>query len=209
MQKPFSTRLTMNNILLDRLPAIKVLGVWIQADLNWETNTKQLCKSAFSRISILSKLKYAGVKRDDLLLVYKMFIRSIPEYCSVVFNSSLTIEQSEKLEAIQSTSLKIILGDAYMSYNSAMQEVGLERLSTRRERRMESFAVKCVKNSHNKKMFPLNPNASAKEKFIVNFARTSRYMRSTIPQCQRLLNKLVIKKNLSKHIIICIYVRTR
>ena len=147
VQQPYSTRLSLNNVTLERLQAIKILGVWVQEDLNWETNTKQLCKSAFSRISILSKLKYTGVKKEDLLLVYKMFIRSIPEYCSVVFTSSLTNEQSQKLEAIQSTSLRIILGDDYHSYDSALQEVGLERLSDRRKKRMESFAIKCVKKT--------------------------------------------------------------
>ena len=50
---------------------------------------------------MLTKLKYAGVRIEDLLDIYILFIRSVTEYCAVVFHSSLTIEQSNKLEMIQ------------------------------------------------------------------------------------------------------------
>ena len=111
LKDSFATRLSMNNVALERLSEIKILGVWIQEDLSWAKNTKQLCISAFSRISVLSKLKYAGICNADLISVYKMFIRCIPEYCSVTFHKSLTQDQSAKLETIQSTSLKIILAE--------------------------------------------------------------------------------------------------
>ena len=42
-----------------------------------------------ARISLLSKLKYIGMKMEDLLTVYKTFIRCIVEYCCVVWHSSL------------------------------------------------------------------------------------------------------------------------
>ena len=46
---------------------------------------------------MLTKLEYAGVSLEDLVDIFILFIRSITEYCSVAFHSSLTIEQSEKL----------------------------------------------------------------------------------------------------------------
>ena len=45
-------------------------------------------------------------------------------------------------------------------------------------------------------MFPLNPvlngqiQVRAREKYKVNFAHTTAYKNSTIPYCQRLLNKI-------------------
>ena len=46
----------------------------------------------------------------DLLEIYSVFMRSRAEYMSVVWNSSLTILEGNKIENIQKTSLKIILG---------------------------------------------------------------------------------------------------
>ena len=63
----------------------------------------------YSRLSMLTRLKYVGVNTEDLLEVYKLFIRSIIEYCSVVYHSRLTEEQSNKIERIQKTCLRVIL----------------------------------------------------------------------------------------------------
>ena len=106
----FATRLAINGQTIEQKEACKVLGVWISQDAgDWERNTKKICKSAYSRVSMLTKLKYVGVKIQDLLEIYCLFIRSRAEYCAVAFHSSLTQEQSRKIENIQRTSLKIIL----------------------------------------------------------------------------------------------------
>ena len=179
---------------MERLSVIKLLGLWLDEDLTWETNTKQICIKAYTRMQMLTKLKYAGIKRDDLLDIYKLFIRSTAEYCSVVFHTSLTKKQSKKLEAIQSTSLKIILGNSYIDYKSALEICSLKTLSERRNDRMIKFAVRCVQDKFNKQIFPLNKNPKNKEAFTVNFARTNQYLNSTVPQCQRMLNEFVKQK---------------
>ena len=183
----FTTRLTLNEMPLERVTVIKLLGVWLQEDMGWQENTKQICKSAYSRISILGRLKYVGLTTDTLLTIYKLFIRCIPEYCSTVFHSSLTQEQAHKIERIQANCLKVILGENYVSYEAALEMCDLELLSTRREKRQLSFALKCTKNQFTQNMFPLNAEVR-KEKFLVNFARTEKYKMSAVPQCQRALN---------------------
>ena len=95
-QEQFSTRLTLNSQLLDQKEACKVLGVWLEEDAgSWSKNTTELCRSAYGRISMLTKLKYVGVSRSDLIEIYCLFIRSRAEYASVSFHSSLTQEQSK------------------------------------------------------------------------------------------------------------------
>ena len=127
--------------------------------------------------------------------IYKLFIRSVPEYCSVVFHTSLTNKQTKKMELIQSTCLKIILDSEYTCYETALQLCNLDSLSERRQARMEKFAVKCVKDKFNKHIFPANNNPHNKDSFHVNFARTNRYLNSTVPQCQRLLNMIAKDDN--------------
>ena len=97
----FSTRLQINGKNLERKSVSKLLGVWISEDLNWARNCQEICKKAYSRLSLITKLKYVGVKTEDLVEIYILFIRSVTEYCSVVFHSRLTVEQSQKLENIQ------------------------------------------------------------------------------------------------------------
>ena len=144
---------------------------------------------------MLTKLKYAGVSIEDLIDIYVLFIRSIAEYCSVVFHSSLTNEQTFKIEQIQKICLKVILGEMYVSYSSALEMTNLTTLADRREKRCLDFAKKCIKHPKNSRMFPAKKFEKSdhllrkREKFEVNFASSHAYQRSAIPYCQRLLNE--------------------
>ena len=179
---------------MEQVKVAQLLGVWLDDQLSWSRNCKEICKKAYSRLSMLTKLKYAGVSIEDLVDIFILFIRSVTEYCSVAFHSSLTIEQSEKIEQIQKTCLKVILGEMYVSYSAALEMTNLTKLSDRREKRCLDFARKCLKHPRNKRLFPLK-KSEEKEHFLrkneifeVNFASTSKYYQSAIPYCQRLLN---------------------
>ena len=143
---------------------------------------------------MLTKLKYAGVSITDLLDIYCLFVRSCAEYCSVVFHSSLTQEQSKKIENIQKTSLKIILRDNFVDYEAACEMAGLEKLETRRQTRLLVYAKKCLKHPQNSRFFPENDSFDAeplirnREKLKMNFCHGEKYLKSAIPTCQRLLN---------------------
>ena len=139
--------------------------------------------------------------------MYQLFIRSCTEYCAVAFHSGLTETESRSLERLQSTCLKVILQDNYISYSAALEMTGLQTLDERREDRCLNFSLKCIKHSENSRFFPLNPNIQnnnidirERENFHVNFARTEDYRQSTIPHCQRLLNNYFKEKELPKDI---------
>ena len=174
----FTTRLQIDNEFIERVPVMEILGTWISEDLTWTKNCQEICKKAYSRLSIITKLKYVGVGLEDLIDIYVKFIRSITEYCAVSFHSSLTQEQSNKLEKIQKTCLRVILGDMYTDYNSALLMCGLETLSDRRNKRCLEFSLKSLKHPRNSRLFPRNPVKSGHRKqthenFKVNFASTS------------------------------------
>ena len=198
-KEKFTTRLSVNDQSLERISVMQLLGVWISEDLSWDKNCQEICKKAYSRLSLLTKLKYVGVSSQDLLDIYKLFIRSVTEYCAVAFHSSLTQKQNNKLENIQKTCLKVIYGEDYLDYDSALVRSGLEKLSDRRLKRCLDFSLKCLNNSKMQKMFPRNPNFSERvrhsEPFFVNFASTNTYRKSAIPFCQRLLNKHIKERN--------------
>ena len=144
---------------------------------------------------MISKLKYVGVRTEDLIEIYILFVRSISEYCSVAFHSSLTQKQSNIIERIQKTALKVILSENYVSYEAALEMCGLTSLYQRREERCLTFGIKAIKHLTQKKMFPLKSEQMLNgqvlrghETFKVNFARTEAYRRSAVPFIQRKLN---------------------
>ena len=194
IRTPFTTRLTVNGQWLERKQYLKLLGVWLQEDGGWEKNTQELCKKAYMRLGMLTKLRYAGVNTEDLIIIYKLHIRSCLEYNAVSFHSSLSSQQAAALERCQSVCLKVILQDNYVSYEAALEMTGLEILADRRLKRCLDFSKKCLQHPINKRMFPLNPNLNNqqnirdREKYKVNFAHKNIYQNSTIPFCQRLLN---------------------
>ena len=128
-----------------------------------------------------------GLSVEDLLDIYILYNRIVTKYCSVSFHSSLTKVQSKKLEIIQNTVLKVILGDMYISYRAALEMFGLDTLYARRQKRCLDFAPKCIKRPRNRRLYPLNPPVSNehyirdKDKFKVNYARTESCKISAIP----------------------------
>ena len=121
-----STRIILNDENLERVHHVKLLGVWITDNLDWALNTRELCKKAYARITLLTKLKYAGTQIADLITIYNTFIRCLLEYCCIVWHSSLTIAQINSIERVQKISLRIILGDEYQGYEEALEACGLE-----------------------------------------------------------------------------------
>ena len=191
----FATRININGKLIERNRAIKLCGVWLQEDGGWGKNTDELCKNAYARIGLLTKLKYAGTGIEDLVKIYKTFIRSKLEFCSVAFHSGLSKQQSNTLDRCEATCLKIILQESYISYEAACEMLGLTKLSERRLARCYRFSQQCLKHPQNQRIFPRNENTNnlrSKEPFKVNFGYTEAYKRSAVPFCQRLLNSAAV-----------------
>ena len=128
-REKFAARFFVNEKLIERKYVCKVLGVWLQENEEWAKNTAELCKRSYAKMSMLRKLKYAGVSLKDLLDLYKLFIRGSAEFCSVAWHFGLSNTQSSAIEKIQSTSLKILLKNDYISYQNALSKTGLSTLA--------------------------------------------------------------------------------
>ena len=151
-------------------------------------------------MSLLTKLKYAGLSHKKLINIYCLFIRSSAEYCSVVWHENLTVAQSNAIERLQVVALKIIHGkdyprknDGHCDYDALLRTCNLSSLSDRREKRMLSFGKKCISHPTLSRIFPLNAedmhDVRNHEVFQVNYARTMAYKNSAIPAIQRRLNQ--------------------
>ena len=169
----------MDGQKIDRQPFVMVLGVWLSEDISdWSKNSSEICRKAYGRIGMLSKLNYVGFCTKDLLEINCFFLRSTAKYCSAVFASLLTVEQKRKFTNIERTCLKIIMKDMYVSYEAALEMCGLSSLSQRRSAHLLKFAQLSARHPvHGPRMFPENPNTHdilnirPSEKYKFNFAR--------------------------------------
>ena len=128
-----------------------------------------------------------------------MFIRSILENSAVVWHSSLSIGNSNDLERIQKSAVRIILNDRNLEYDQALSKLSLDTLEKRREKLCLAFAKNCLKIEKAKMFFPVNKverNYQTRnfEKYKVNPFNTERYKKSAIPYLQNLLNNEDLEK---------------
>ena len=75
-------------------------------------------------------------------------------------------------------------------YKQSLLLTGLEKISAKRAASCLHFSLKCIDHEQNRRFFPRNPNIDnardvrERETFLVNFARTEQFRKSTIPGCQ-------------------------
>ena len=194
----FRTRLVVNNSLLEQVHETRLLGLIIQDDLSWNSNTKSLVKKAYSRMIILRKLIEFEVKIQDMVTIYILFIRSVIEQSSVVWSSSLTVDEMTSLERTQKVALRIIFSQDYISYENALNQSKLPKIEDRYKTLLLRFALKCCKNQKTQNMFPLanqSERTRKHEHYDVPMARKNRFFKSSIPTMARMLNQHKNSKN--------------
>ena len=197
----FNTRLNIDGHKIDTVSKIKLLGTIITNDLKWEENTKELTKKANMRMCLLRKVSTFKPPLKDLRLIYIQYVRNILEQSCVVWNSSLTMEQSENIERIQKNACRIILKNDFQCYKTALLKLNLETLEERRVQLCLKFALKGRNNPQIEELFqPKNKTHIMElrntEIIEVKMAHTERYSNSAVPYMQRLINEYEHKKNL-------------
>ena len=130
----FSTRLYLENTLLEIICDTKLLGTVISFDLKWPKNTEMLVKKAYQRMVILRELCSFKVKEQDLVNIYILYIRSLLEQSCQVWHYTITEEEIIDLERVQKVACRIILKDDYLGYDQALEVLELDTLKTRRNK---------------------------------------------------------------------------
>ena len=75
----FSTRLHIEDNLLEIITSIKLLGTIISSDLKKYENTEMIVKKAYQRMIILHRLYSFNIQDSDMVNIYMVYIRSILE----------------------------------------------------------------------------------------------------------------------------------
>ena len=190
----FSTRLSMEGEIVETVQDTRLLGTIVSNDLTWSKNTHNIVKMANGRMELLRKISPFGASWDEMKNIYILYIRSLLEQSSTVWNSGLTKENIQDLERVQKSALRLILQESYKSYPNALKVLSLETLADRREVLCLQFAKKCLNNDKMKGLFPKNSKTHPmktrfEEEYEIETANTERLMNSPVIYMQRLLNQ--------------------
>ena len=188
----FIPDLTVDNINLESVDELKLLGLKITNDLSWKSNTKHMVLRAYKKLWIVKRLKSQGANLSDLVDIYVKQVRSILEFGVPVWNSGLTLEEITDIERVQKSFLHIVLGHQYQDYQSALEIAHLETLVQRRLKLCKKFAMKASRHPKHRKWFVKTepgPNTrSDKQLYKSPICKLTRTRKGPIPYLTNLLN---------------------
>ena len=147
----FTTKLSVNDIDIEVVKEIKLLGTVITDRLTWDRNTEELVKKGYKRMRLLTATFTSST--NDLRNIYLTFIRSVIEQSAVVWHSSLTKTNRKDIERVQKAAVRVIMGKSYTTYKAGLEYLNLLTLDRRRENLCVNFAKKCMKTEKAKSYF--------------------------------------------------------
>ena len=113
--------LTIGGDCVERAPNFRFLGIHLDDDLTWSTNTSAIIKKAHQRLHFLRVLRNNQLPQELLVSFYRCSIESIMTYCICVWFWSCTVAERTALQRVVNTAQKIIrcplpsLADLYSS----------------------------------------------------------------------------------------------
>ena len=147
---------------------------------------------ASRRLFLLYALRGFGAPVGDILAVFQTYIRPLLEYACPVWHSSITREQSRHIEMVQKRSCRLMFGSRYEHYDTALLELGINKLSDRREQLALKYGQKLLNSERHQHLLPAKSTSMYylrnQKKYQEPKIRTVRYSNSTIPYVIRLLN---------------------
>ena len=203
--------LVLDGNIIQSCKTIKLLGVIISKDLKWSDNTESICTKVNRKNYILSRLKKFGLKREELVVAWKTILRPLTEYAAPLWHSGLTDSDAKTIENLQKRALGTILrvifvdnkryyklNNEVLRYKEALEKLGLETLSERREILTCNFALQLLKSERHKDMFKPKVktfNTRSKAMFRELKCSSKRSYMSSVPYMTRLLNGVKYSKN--------------
>ena len=98
--------LSIDNVLIEQIPSVKSLGIYIDDNLTWHSYIDKLCKKIASAIGVIKRVK-PFVPQSTLLNIYNSLVQSNFDYCSLIWsNGGKTL--SNKLQKLQNRAARVI-----------------------------------------------------------------------------------------------------
>ena len=168
--------IVINGKAIEVVSTVKLLGLNILSNLQWNCHVAEISKKVASRLYFLKQLKRANIPAKDLLIFYLTCIRTVT--ACPVFHNVLPAYLSAELEQLQKRAMQIIF--PFVPYSDALHQANLETLSRRRQSITTKLFDSITCNSDNKLHELLPPrnncesNLRRKRNFNVLLAKRKR-----------------------------------
>ena len=166
----------------------------ISASLKWKEHIDFVTSKARKRIFLLSRMLENGFDYDIVLDVYCKEIRSVLEYCCVVYGHGLSQELDKQLEAVQALVLRLVARhlEISLSYIELCIVFDIEPLCLRRQSQIDTFIRRTLKNPKYADMFSVKWGRDTKGSRTYQEYKcyTDRMFRSPLVELTRRLNQL-------------------
>lgn len=109
---------------------VKLLGVNLDFQLNFDSKVTNLCKKAAKQLNISHRLS-KFLNESTRLLIFKTFITSNFNYCPLIWHFC-SKTNTEKIEKIQFRALRIVFNEFTSSCETLLNKVNLNTLNLRK-----------------------------------------------------------------------------
>ena len=174
----------------------KLLGVYLNNEMNWQTHINYILTRARRCFFILYRARQFAFSVITLLTLYHWYVRTALEYAAPVWHPGLTQDQTKKIERIQKRCFRIILRYRYTTYEDALRLLGETSLHQRRETLTLRLARSILRSPTHRGLLPPTlgdihgRNTRHRRRLQPVRCRTARYQKSFVPYAVKLLNRL-------------------
>ncbi|WAR27003.1 hypothetical protein MAR_012707 [Mya arenaria] len=152
----------------------KIIGIYINENLKWDTHIKFIRKKISSNLWLLSRIK-VFIPVNYRIMFYKAYVQPHLDYCSIIWGST---KQSniQVLVRLQRRACRIILGEQYTTLSEALNIINSLNIEQRVSLHKAKFMYRVSQNavpSYIQNMFNYNvrrPNhlrSSNKSDFLI------------------------------------------
>ena len=130
------------NTTIQSEPHVKLLGVFLDSDLNFHHHVSHLIKKASRQLNCVKRIAHSFNVKIKLML-YKCFVLSNFNYCAIVWHHC-GATNTKNLEKLQLRALRFVFRDYSSSYDELLQRASLPTLELSRIRMiaLEVFKIK-------------------------------------------------------------------
>ena len=173
--------------------SLKILGFNFNQKPTIALHVNIMLQKVRQKLWSLRHLKKWGMKENDLLHFYTVFIRPILDFAVPTYHSQLTQDQASQIEQVEAVSMQIIFGNL-ISYETVLAHGKIEEHRKRREKIVEKFVKKALSNPNfGERWFPPNETVDYdlrnRKEYHEEISRTKRHFNSPIQHMRILLNR--------------------
>ena len=198
-------KICIQNSTLSCEETVKLLGIEIDYQLNFDIHISSICRKASQQLNILKRL---GRYLDKLskLTIFHTFILSNFNFCPLAWHFC-TDKNSKKIEKVQERALRFVYDDYTSSYINLLEKALVPSLQIRRIRTMALETYKIVKREHSwpcrfhimKYIGKMSETESLLSTCCISFSiQSCRSCYATLHLCQRPFYKIFVKFRNSK-----------